>query len=998
MNHAGTESTLDNRTVEILIVEDSQTQGERLSYVLHSHGFSPMLVRNGAEALASIYAHRPTLVLSDIVMPGMDGYQLCARIKSDPNLEDLPVILMTALTDSGEVINALESQADGFITKPSDEVFLLSRINYVLTNREFRSRAHQDDSVRVVVGDRLLTLSSRPTQIVDLLLSTFDNAIQKNQELARAYSIQAQSALNIGILNTQLEERSQALARSEANHRTLLNSNDSAMLVVNQDRRILFLNPAAESLLQRSAADLLLTAFPYTLVAGKISEVTLSRMPAPSVIAEMRAIEILWEDQAALLVTLHDITARKKIEGTLQRAKEAAEAADQAKSSFLDNITHEIRLPMNSIIGMTELLLDTTLEDEQRNFAEIVKRSAQSLLGIVNQVLDFSKIEAEKVDLEIIDFDLPTTLESVIELFTKTCADKNLNFAVLTDQGVPAALAGDPSRLRQVLVNLVGNAIKFTERGEVVLKVSVVEDTPADALLRFAVKDTGIGIPADQIPNLFQAFAQVHSFPTQKFRGTGLGLAICKQLVHLMGGEMGVESTIGQGSLFWFTLRLEKRPSTAIVLSPSLPNLSGLRALIVDDSRNNRDLLTQHLSTWGMHVQSSEDGVQALVLLDAAAKEGHPFHVVVVDKNMPEMDGLSLAQAIREQPTLQALRIVMLTPIGQRGDAAQAREAGIQAYLTKPIRQSQLFKCLLAVLSSQTAPSHDHPTLITRHTLAEAETVPLILVADNDPAQQFKTVHAVEQLGYRTEVATNGQEVIDALEKNRYGAVLLECQMPMMDGFEAATRIRAWDREFGGCTPLIAVTNDTTPDIHHRCQQAGMDEYLAKPLDQEQLAEVLKNWLPEKDQREDDPIVPLVDLPPQEIGPRSRILIVEDDELSQEVTVRTLKHLGYREVDIASNGREALNVLNHHPYALVFMDYQMPEMDGFTATAYIRARDHQIGTHTPVVALTARANKQDRERFLAVGMDDYIGKPIDRDLLKTVLTRWVGAPVNSLSS
>lgn len=992
MNFPDTKFTVAKHAIEILIVEDSPTQGQRLSYVLHSHGFSPTLVSSSTEALTSIHAHRPTLVLSDIVMPGMDGYQLCARIKSDPALADLPVILITPLTDSREVTNALESQADGFITKPCDEDFLLSRIHYVLTNQEFRARAQQDDSVRVVVEGRELTLFSRPTQIVDLLLSTFDNAIQKNRELVHASGIQAQSARDIHALNTQLGERSQALARSEANHRTLLNSNDSAMLVVNHDRRILFLNPAAEFLLQRSAADLLLTTFPFPLVAGEASEVTLPRMTAPPVISEMRAIEILWEDQPAILVTLYDITARKNIEDTLQRAKETAEAADQAKSSFLANITHEIRLPMNSIIGMNELLLDTTLDEEQRHLAEAVKRSAWSLLGIVEQVLDFSKIEAEKMRLEVIDFDLPTTLESLIDLFAKACADKNLDFAILTDRGVPHALAGDPGRLRQILTNLIGNAIKFTERGEVVLKVSVAEETPTHALLRFEVKDTGIGIPPEHTPLLFQAFTQVHSSSAQKSRGTGLGLAISKHLIHLMDGEIGVESTLGQGSLFWFTLRLEKRPPTTIASNPKLSDLTGLRALIVSANGSNRTLLTQQLSRWGMNVRGIEDGVQALVLLDAAAEGGHPFHVILIDKRIAEIDGLSVAQAIRERPILNNLQIILLTPIGQRGDAAQASAVRVQAYLTKPIRQSELLKCLLAVLNSQTSSSRDRPILITRHTLAEAEAVPLILVVDHDPAQQFKTVHAVARLGYRTEVVTNGQEAVSTLENSRYAAVLLECQMPEMDGFETAAHIRRWDTEFGSHTPLIAVTRDTTPGIQERCRQAGMDEYLAKPLDQEQLAAVLGKWIPEKDAHANDPIVALIDQPPQKIAQRSRILVVEDDELSQEVTLRTLKYLGYKEVDVVPNGRDALHVMEQHSYALVLMDYQMPEMNGFTTTAYIRARDHQIGTHTPIVALTARANKQDRERFLAVGMDDYIGKPIDRDLLKAVLTRWVSAP------
>ncbi|MBM4257922.1 MAG: response regulator [Deltaproteobacteria bacterium] len=455
--------------VEILVVEDSHTQATQLQQMLQRHNCQVTWVATGKEALAVLQRHRPTVVLSDVIMPEMDGYQLTRTIKEDPQLKNLPVILMTTLSDSREVIKALESKADGFITKPCQERFLLSRIHYVLANQQLRKTAAADGSVHVRFGEKQHTFRSDPTQMVDLLLSTFDNAIQKNTELERAYRAQTRTQLALRRLNEELEERVDARTRqlsiAESNHRTLLDSNADAMLVVDEDNHVCYVNPAAETLFQHPASEIIGTAPAFAIVAGETKEVAVPQGAAEPIIAEMRVTGIVWQSRPARLATLHDVTARKKVEEILQAAKEAAEAADQAKSDFLANMSHEIRTPMNGIIGMTELLLETPLNDEQKDFAQTVKGCSQSLLGIINEILDFSKIEAGKLDIEVLDFDLRTTLETVTDLFAKTAADKNIELALLTLHDVPSVLRGDPDRLRQILINLTGNAVKFTEKG-----------------------------------------------------------------------------------------------------------------------------------------------------------------------------------------------------------------------------------------------------------------------------------------------------------------------------------------------------------------------------------------------------------------------------------------------------------------------------------------------------------------------------------------------------
>ena len=661
------------------------------------------------------------------------------------------------------------------------------------------------------------------------------------------------------VIRSQVEKE----ASLQARHGEIISNASDCIFTLSLDGRLTTLNPAGERMLGYSQSEALTLNIRDLIAPGDADApaplLALSSRPAEPATARFetrfrtRDGRLIWVETSARVFTEHgraagilgiarDVSERKEIEHNLRQARAAAEANTQAKSAFLANMSHEIRTPLGGVIGMSNLLLDTPLRPEQREFADTIHNSAQALLTILNDILDFSKIEAGKLEIEHTDFDLLSTVEDSLGLLAARAVAKHVQLASDVAPGVPRHLRGDPGRLRQVLLNLVGNAVKFTEHGDVVVTVNAAQETDTHVLLRLEVSDTGIGMTKETRQQLFQPFTQADAATARRFGGTGLGLAISRQLVGLMGGEIGVTSEVGRGSTFWFTLHLEKQPGGAAPPLPAMDTLAGARVLAVDDHAVHLRVIRHYLEAWQMQCDTAASGADAWRLATEAAAAGTPYRVILLDHDMPDMDGPALARRLQADSGLRQTPLVLISSVDHRFTREELAATGFQRVVTKPIRQDDMRRSVLSLLapaSTEVTPTAGTPAPC--HGLVDTpwtDSAPSVIVAEDNVVNQRIVRMQLKKLGLTADIAGDGHALLLALAQKPYDIILMDCQMPEMDGYEATRRIRADERHAG--TYIIAMTANAMQGDRDKCLAAGMDDYLVKPTRVEDIREAFE--------------------------------------------------------------------------------------------------------------------------------------------------------------
>jgi PAS domain S-box-containing protein len=695
------------------------------------------------------------------------------------------------------------------------------------------------------------------------LLSAWPVYLLLRRRVALARALSAQQAAN---------EKEQRMLR------LIIDSLPDLIYVKDTESHFLLANPAQRMFVSGQAEDSLVGStdfsfFPFEVATGFFNDEQQIIRSGVSLVGQAERMTDATGKEIWLLTTKvpfrdkdgtvagiiglgRDVTARKQIEAELENARVQAEAASQAKSEFLANMSHEIRTPLNGVIGMTDLVLDTDLTAEQREYLETVKFSADSLLNVINDILDFSKIEAGKIDIESIDFDLRECVETTLKTLVLRAEEKNLELLCDFAPEVPNIVCGDSTRLRQVLFNLVGNAIKFTSEGQVALKVEVESSDNQGAVLHFTVADTGIGIPREKQGIIFEAFTQADASTTRQFGGTGLGLTITSRLVGMMGGKIWVASEPGKGSEFHFTARVGMGSAQVLHAPTGVPNglLADVRVLVVDDNLTNRRILEGILTRWGMRPHCVENGEQAIAELVWADTAGDPYGLILTDMNMPFMSGFTMVERMRGELGMATATVIMLSSASYRGDAARCKELGLAGYLTKPIRQGELREAISRALDRRGKYGVSASPVPKPDRRVSAQQVSLnILVAEDNLVNQRLATRMLEKRGHRVTVVGNGQEAIDAIEKGSYDLVLMDVQMPVLDGIAATIAIREREAKTGAHQPIVALTAHAVKGDQERCLAAGMDSYLAKPIRPEELDGLLHSYGPKASENENLP-------------------------------------------------------------------------------------------------------------------------------------------------
>jgi two-component system sensor histidine kinase/response regulator len=741
----------------------------------------------------------------------------------------------------------MEFARDAGFDNPKD---IIGKDDYQMVWRD-QAELYRDDDRQVIESGRSKLLIEEPHMTPQGDIST---------ALTNKIPLRNSKGEISGILGTYMDiterKRLESELIREKQFLEALNLNSPvAIVVLDNNMRIISSNPAFEKMYGYSHEDVIgekldtLITTPETIEEAKaiIQEALTNNIHAFSkrrrkdgslVDVEIFGVPVLVPGgKAGVLVIYHDVSDQI-------RARLAAEDANRAKSEFLANMSHEIRTPMNGVIGMLDLALDTQLTDEQRDYLQTSLQSAEALLTLINDILDFSKIEAGKIEIEAINFNLRNAVEDVAYTLAKRAQEKGLELACLVHPDLLADLHGDANRLRQILVNLVGNAIKFTHQGEVVIRAEPVEETETHARVYFSVQDTGVGIPPERQAAVFERFTQADGSTTRTFGGTGLGLTISKQLVEMLGGKIGLESTPGVGSTFWFEITFEKQPLEKRGVAPlsiAPVDIRATRVLCVDDNLTNRTVLTYMVEGFGCRIDAVATGAKALEALRNAHRADDPYYVVLLDMQMPGMDGEQTARAIKSDPAMKNVKIIILTSMGQRGDAVRLEALGCSGYLLKPVKQQMLYDAMVAVLGR----NEDKGTaLITRHMLSEHKRFGLrILLAEDNSINQKLAVVLLQKHGYSVDAVETGAQALDKVKTGAYSAVLMDVQMPELDGFEATHFIRQWEAGQGRHIPIIAMTAYAMSGDRERCLDAGMDDYVSKPLEPKVLFNALDRWI-----------------------------------------------------------------------------------------------------------------------------------------------------------